>query len=509
MIARRPPGAFSHPGFARIAEALARHAGLKVPAHRYPDLEHAARRGMARARIDDPAKYARHLAEGRLPLADLVGAFTVGETYFFRDPPQYDLLRSRVVPEVVARRAEGHVFRAWSAGCASGEEPYSLAILLDGMGLGDRWHVLGTDISRPALARARAAEYGAWSIRGPARTTAARALERRGERHAVPARLRARVRIEYLNLAEDVYPSVMNATAGLDLILCRNVFIYFEPDVVAAVARRLFACLAEGGWLFPGLADPPLGIHAPFQSVSTEAGVVYRKPARGEEGGVRIRIEARAPTSTPIPTRTSTSPRTRTFTGTGAGTAPAPSVRPERSDREAGAVSKGEPPPPALARARELAASGDWTAVLALADPLLDTAEGAAALVRAAANSGELGRADALSLRATARHPLAPELHLLRAATLAEVGRTDEALAAVRRAIYLDRGLAIAHAALGGLLAGRGDVEGARRAWRNARRICASLPPETALPLGDGECAGRLSEIASAQLSILGGDPER
>lgn len=509
------PGAFSHPGFAEVAAAVARHAGLKIPAHRYPELEQATRRGMARARIADPGEYARHLSEGHLPLADLVGAFTVGETYFFRDPPQLDLLQSRILPEVLARRPEGHVFRAWSAGCASGEEAYSLAILLDRARPGERWHVLGTDISRPALARARAGVYGPWSLRGPARARAASALEHDDDRFVVPARLRARVRVEYLNLAEDVYPSVLNATAGLDLILCRNVFIYFDREVVAAVARRLHACLAEGGWLLTGLADPPLGAYAPFQSVSTEAGVVYRRPAPGETAGVRWPTPGAA---------------ARASTGTEAGPVPVPRSAPARAGRPRRSPSPGtsrlstapsptatsnavpaEPPCPGspLSLARAAARAGNWTAVLALSGALLETADGAATLLRAAANSGDLARADDLAALALARHPLAPELNLLRAAMLAEVGRTEDALAAMRRALYLAPGLAVGHAALAGLLAGRGDLEGARRSWRNARRLCAALPPDAALPFGDGECAGRLSEIASAQLSILGGDPER
>jgi chemotaxis protein methyltransferase CheR len=150
-----------------------------------------------------------------------------------------------------------------------------------------------------------------------------------------------------------------------------------------------------------------------------------------------------------------------------------------------------------------------WEEVLALGDALLETPEGAALLVRAGANAGDLGRAESLAARAAERHPLAPELHLLQAAVLSELARDAEALAALRRCLYLDRRLAVAHAALGALLARTGDLEGARRAWRNVRRICAALPAGAPLPLGDGQCAGRLSEVASARISILGGGDGR
>jgi chemotaxis protein methyltransferase CheR len=475
------PGAWSDAGFAAVAAALAAHAGLKIPPHRYPELEAAARRSMRAAGIASAAEYALRLGEGRLSLADLVGAFTVGETFFFRDKAQFDLIRSRVVREVRARRPPGHLLRAWSAGCASGEEAWSIALALEREAPDGCWHVLGTDISRPSLAKARTGRYGEWSLRGPGRREALRGLVVRGGRWDVAPRLRPRVRFEYLNLAEDAYPSFLTATVGLDLILCRNVLIYFERDVVEAVARRLHACLAPGGWLVTGVTDPPLGALAPFETISTEAGVLYRRPAASSRAVGR-------------------------GAGAGAGAGPDPSPNPDPSPGPSPSPSPSPSPGPGPGPGAALPSAHDtWEEVLSRADALLDSPEGAAALVRAGANAGDLGRADELAARAAERHPLLPELHLLRASILSDLARDSDALAALRRCLYLDRGLAVAHAAMGALLARGGDLEGARRAWRNVRRICAAVPADSPLPLGDGQCAGRLSEIASAQLSMLGG----
>ncbi|ACG73900.1 MCP methyltransferase, CheR-type [Anaeromyxobacter sp. K] len=487
MTAGSPPGAWSHPAFAEVAAEVARHAGLRIPAHRRPEVEQAARRAMRAAGLTDPRAYAERLRDGRLAVADLVTAVTVGETYFFRDPAQLALVRDRVVPALAASRPAGHALRAWSAACATGEEAYTLAFTLEQAGVGERSRVLGTDISRPALARARAGAYGDWSLRGPERATAARLLLREGERWKVPPRIRARVRFEYLNLADDTYPSPRTGTAGVDLVLCRNALMYLEREVVAAVARRLHAALAPGGWLLTGLADPPLGGLAPFEPISTAAGVVYHRPAHGAPAARRDR-PARRPIAPGTPARPAAAP-------------PPPPPAP--------ALPAPAAPAPDAAGALDALRRGDWRAVVDRAGALLATPEGAATLVRAAANAGDPARAEALAARAAEAHPLAPELHLLHAAVLAELGRVDVALEAVRRCLYLDPGLAVAHAQLAGLLARAGDAVGARRSWRNVRRICAALPPDAPLPLGDGRCAGPLSEVASAQLELLGGGDDR
>jgi chemotaxis protein methyltransferase CheR len=93
---------------------------------------------------------------------DLVGELSVGETYFFREPAHFAFLGSEVLPDVQRRRGNTHTIRIWSAGCASGEEAYSLAILLDQAGLAERVHLLATDMSRAALARMRQGAYTAW-----------------------------------------------------------------------------------------------------------------------------------------------------------------------------------------------------------------------------------------------------------------------------------------------------------------------------------------------------------
>jgi chemotaxis protein methyltransferase CheR len=134
-----------------------------------------------------------------------------------------------------------------------------------------------------------------------------------------------------------------------------------------------------------------------------------------------------------------------------------------------------------------------------------DRPEDAAAValhVRALANV-DAARAESVCAAAVARHPVAAELHYLHAVLLMDLGRDDEAVRVLRRVVYLDRELALAHFTLGAVLLRLGDLAGARRAYRNARDLCAARPPDEVVPLSDGEHAGRLAEAAAAQWALL------
>jgi chemotaxis protein methyltransferase CheR len=473
---------WTHPAYESVAELLRQRTGLRCAPERRDAAEAGMRRAMARAKVADPEEYRRRLEADPATLDDLVAELAVGETYFFREPQQFDFIRGTVVYEVRRRRGPEPHFRAWSAGCASGEEAYSLAILLEEEGLGERAHVLGTDISQVALARARRAVYGAWSLRGQGASAARPYLRPEGNRYLLDVTIRRRVTFEYLNLALDVYPSFANGTWGMDLILCRNLLIYFDSAAVGEVARRLFASLVPGGWLLTGSADPPLGGHAPYETVATGAGVFYRR--------------AEAPAASPSPPP--------------AEPPPAPPARPAPETRQpvrAGPPRPQPEPPDPVTEARDALARGEYAHAVALTRDLPDDAAGCALHIRALANL-DPDEARGACAAAAARHPLAGELHYLEAVLLVELGRDAEAARAVRRVLYLDRSQAAAHFTLGSILLRLGDPAGARRAYRNARELCTARPAEEVVPLTDGEQAGRLAEAAAAQLALLDVAPE-
>lgn len=270
-------------GYAAILELVRARAGLTFPPSRLDDARAGVIAAMEAANIADADVYLRRIATDNAPFEDLVAELTIGETYFCRDIDQFTALREQIVPDLVARHGAGHAIRTWSAGCASGEEAYSLAILfLEEKRPSD---ILATDISPRALAKAHEASYGEWALRGAPAAFRDRWFRRDGDRYVLIDEVRTRVRFATLNLACDPYPS------HLDLILCRNVLIYLDAETTREVGLRLMRALAPGGWLLLGASDPMPACIDGVERVTLAAGVAYRRTAQAQPNIARPRIE--------------------------------------------------------------------------------------------------------------------------------------------------------------------------------------------------------------------------
>ncbi|MBI4501607.1 MAG: protein-glutamate O-methyltransferase CheR [Gemmatimonadetes bacterium] len=468
------------------ATYVRRRTGLVFKDSRRSALERALVRGMRGAKAGGPEVYLARLDGEPGLLDELVAEITVGETYFFREPQQLEVIEREILPALLEQRPQTRRLRIWCAGCASGEEPYTLAILLRQMGLDREATIVGTDLSRVALAKARRARYTRWSLRAARDEMVARYFERMGDQFELAPAVRAAVEFRYLNLAEDTYPSLPTGVWGMDLILCRNVLIYFDADTVARVARRLVDSLSDGGWLLLGASDPLIADLVPCEVVVTGAGLTYRR--RG------------APVPSPAPLPWAHRP------------APAEVPGPEQPRAVPSPSELRVPPKPDVAEeAVRSYAARDYVRAAELAGRMLaqDGSDSTlwVVLVRAHANRGELSEAGRACAAALDRHPTMAELVYLHAVLLSEAGRHAEAAVAARRALYLDRQLVVAHLALGRALTRMGDSEGSRRAYGNAERLLAAMPSGALVPAADGEPAGRLAEIVRVQLQLLGEVP--
>ena len=433
-----------------ILALVAERSGMVFAANRLVEAEAGIARCMKRAGAHDRAAYLALLRRDPAALDQLLDGLAVGETHFMRDPEQMDLIRRDVLPALRRRRAmDGHAPRVWSAGCATGEEAHTLAILLEEEGLAKGAVILGTDLSAAALDKARAGSYSDWSMRGVSDAFLNNYFRHVRGRRILAGRIRNQVRFERLNLVgpED-YASV--GAVRMDLILCRNVLIYFDHETAGRIAARLYECLAEGGALLTAGADLLIGEYAPFEVDVTRAGLVYRRPRTGS------RRQPAAANPTPV---ASSAARTE------------PVEVPE--PRAPAAL------PPDAAPGRE-----------------------AFEQVSLVANGIGAFEAEVMAHAALRRHPLDAPLHYLRATLLLALGRDPEAEREARRALYLDPTLAIAHFLLGTMLRARG-VAGAVRAFRNARDLCAGRPPDETLPAGSGERVAALHSAASDELRRL------
>ncbi|MHC5543808.1 CheR family methyltransferase, partial [Singulisphaera rosea] len=293
---------WTEPAFDAVARLVGVRTGLVFLPERRAGVELGIRRAMSRAGVNDPSLYMARIVDNPTLLEDLIGELTIGETYFFREPGHFEFVRRVAIPRLLETRGPSHAIRAWSAGCSSGEEAYSLALLFKEVGLAGRSKISATDISPVALAKARRGVYGSWSFRGEDADMARSHLDRQGNDYVIPESLRDKVSFSTLNLASEDYPSFTVGVWGMDLIFCRNVLIYFDRPMIRQVANRLYASLAEGGWLLTASSDPPLGGEAPFETVLTDYGVFYRRgPAAVEvpkpktspfEGSIDLRLSS-------------------------------------------------------------------------------------------------------------------------------------------------------------------------------------------------------------------------
>ena len=256
----------------RVAILFERYCGVRlVVAHAELRLERAVLDRMASLGIESGEAYVAHLehtALRELELARLGDALTIGHTSFFRDAEQLESAVRTAAPTA------GRPLTIWSAGCSTGQEPYSLAILAAELGI--PVEILGTDLNAHFLAHARQGVYGEDQI---ARLAPARRLQfsphDAGMRIHEP--LARRVRFERHNLLAPSQPTPASGR-GWDLILCRNVFIYFGRPTVASVATRLVGSLAPEGKLVLGAADPYCGTFPGIAVVESDGRIFYRAP---------------------------------------------------------------------------------------------------------------------------------------------------------------------------------------------------------------------------------------
>lgn len=184
----------------------------------------------------------------------LISLITVGESYFFRDKGQFALLKDQILPELIAVRQPMRSLKIWSAGCSTGEEPYSVAILVDELlPQRDGWQIriLGTDINPEAIDKARRGVFTKWSFRMCGKDLQRHHFTPRKDEWEIMERVRNMVELRCGNLL-DRSDDLTSDFSNVDLIICRNVFIYFNKEAIAQVMERFTRCLREGGYLLTG-----------------------------------------------------------------------------------------------------------------------------------------------------------------------------------------------------------------------------------------------------------------
>jgi chemotaxis protein methyltransferase CheR len=199
-------------------------------------------------------------------------AMTTKETYFFRDPAQYEAIRTVLLPRLMEERRDTRKLRFWSAAASTGQEAYSLAMVLLEKGLSD-WNIkiLGTDFSSPALQRARSGNYQQIEVnRGLPAALLVKHFRRHNADWQLSDAVRCMVSFETIDLRNSV-----RALGPFDLVFCRNVLIYFDAETKKSILKELHGALLRGGWLLLGGVETAFGVEEWFERQTVGNAAVY------------------------------------------------------------------------------------------------------------------------------------------------------------------------------------------------------------------------------------------
>ncbi|WP_346356046.1 CheR family methyltransferase [Azotosporobacter soli] len=434
----------------QISSFIEKELGLYFPPERSCDLE----RGMAACAADfgfaDAEACVRWLLSTeptKEQLEKMAVHLTVGETFFFRDRELFAALEEQFFPELIKRKREkDKTIRIWSAGCSSGEEPYSLAILLDRLlpDIAD-WKimVLASDINPAALAKAEGARYNEWSFRDTPSWVKKDYFDKVKHEFTLQEKIKRLVSFFALNLAQTDYAGVDSRIAELDLIFCRNVLMYFSRERSLKVVKKLYGCTAQYGWI----------VMNPLEA-TPEVRALFTLP----------------------------SPFTSAMHGRGAFEMPQPLC----ASGDVLVLPKNVFSPPEEAEgdsAGKNAPEFETTSVI-------DAAQG-----QNLADQGRLSEALEWCKAALERDKLNPALHHLSAMIFLEMERKEEASIALKRVIYLKPDSVLAHFSLGCLYHQQEQSAEAEKHFTAVRMLLAGHEPEEMVSDTDGISVAGLLEI--------------
>ncbi|WP_239031706.1 CheR family methyltransferase [Geomonas diazotrophica] len=475
----------SLPTFARF---IARNMGLHFPETRLRELAQKMSALAREAGFEDLDNYLFQLMAAPLSqeqLKALSGALTIGETYFLRDPKSYRVLERQVLPALIdARRRGGKTLKIWSAGCATGEEPYSIAIILSRLlqDLPD-WKItlLGTDINEEALERAQRGVYGKWSFRNAPEWLMEYFTPLGEGQFEVAPRIRQMVHFSQMNLAADAGNAL---TGGVDIIFCRNVMLYFHAELIEKTVARFHAALKQGGWLFVGPTEVDHQKLRGFNCHYFDGALLLRKgePRRKTPQVAAPAVAPQAPVAGAVPAGASP-----------AGHPPSSGASLLQADQRPESV--------ALARAAYHAGEYHEAARLALSAPHLP--ESLALAARCYANLGRYQEAREQCEKALLLERLDVRTHYLLSMILEQLGDDAGAEASLKRALYLDHDYLLAYFALGNLCRKRGEFRDAAQSFANALRLLQRHDPAEVLPEAEGITAGMLTQLIKGMIAGL------
>lgn len=391
-------------------------------------------------------------------LADLSSSLTVGETYFFRNRSQFDALQQVVLPELLKQLGDRGVLNVWSAGCSTGEEPYSLALWIKKYAPAlwpKRVRIIATDLNQRALEKAQKGSYTNWAFRQVDSYWRTRFATEDDKNFLVDPSLQEVITFQQHNLSSGRLPLAI-APSSVSLVFCRNVLIYFGEKTTRSVLQLFRSALTTDGYLFVGHAECVPSFRQ--WRVRYQTGTFYYQPPK-QEVGTPEKLSVANPqlsllSSLNVPNK----------------------PKPGYSSAAAKPVRPAEPP-----------ATG-----LVDVDGLMQNA-------RELANAGEFESAYSACVQLVQTDKTNVQAYVLFALVCEQLGKWSESQGALKKVLFLDKKLVLGHYLLAVLEEKRDDKKSSLRHYRAVCNLLRSVPGDTRIELGEGLTAACLVELSQAR----------
>jgi chemotaxis protein methyltransferase CheR len=453
-----------------VSEVIASRMGLHFPRERWPILGRNLASAAREFGFQDMNGFIQWLLSAPLnkeQMEILAAHLTISETYFWRESKVFTALTDFILPELIRSKKKGEKsIRIWSAGCSTGEEPYSIAIALhktiqkiEDLNI----TILATDINPRALDKAIAGIYGAWSFRNsPAWLKSSYFHNKEDGQYEIIPEIKKMVTFTCLSLVE---MSAISNTSLMDIIFCRNVLMYFTREWVTKISQDLFHSLSEDGWFVVSSSELSSQVFPQFTPVNFPGAVLYRKTINGSAHSLSSIAFLKEDLQSFQPLK----------------------------------LSAAEAQPiqllPAIASAKAGLQQPQAIPEETSADKIF--------AIRLLANVGHLSEALSLCNKAIASEKLAPGLYFIRASILQEMDKTSEAIASLKQAIYIDPDYIMGHFTLGNLFFRQGNAKNAKRCFNNVIDLLERFKNDDILAESEELSVKYIREIIFANMETI------
>ena len=440
----------------------------------------------------------------------LAAYLTVGETYFLREKKALDYLEFEYLPKLIRkRRGVNQHLKIWSAGCASGEEPYSIAIMLKRIipDIAD-WDItiMATDINSNFLEKAKAGIYTKWSFRGISSSFMSRHFKEVGKnKYQISEEIKKLVTFSFFNIASDAYPSEENNTVDFDIILCRNVFIYFSNKVIASVTLKFYKSLAKQGVFIVSPVEVSKLISSKFHTVSYNRITIYKK-------GRKDILEKKKASVHLVSPKYLDNNKLSAFLNINknqidnARKKVLPIFTPKNN-----ILPSAKIPTEVVAKNEEAVIPNYQDLLIMFKEGLFDEVEKLIEnvlisnqnykssyillLAKVKANKGDLNESEKLCLQTIELDKTNTGAHYLLATVYGEQGKVKEAVSSLVNTLFLDPDFALGHFLLGNIHLRNGSKSESSKHFSNAIKSLSKSEPNEIIAESDGLTVGRLLEM--------------